>query len=184
MRTSFPLVGVAVWEWDLSSLLVLYWVEAFVTVLVAAAKALLAERGSPSLASGPEPLHELREKRGGWRIRPGWPPVYPRNVPVAASILGFWVVFVLPMSLLLWPSSVESVPSAGLAAGGGENVEWSTSLTARRGPRSFYTMVTEQRTREKPSPNPPHPPIRGLLSHSPTHRFCRTPTGQSSISPL
>jgi hypothetical protein len=39
---------------------VLYWIEGLVTVLLAAAKALFAERGSPGLPAI-EPLHELRE---------------------------------------------------------------------------------------------------------------------------
>ncbi|WP_435183449.1 DUF6498-containing protein [Halobellus sp. EA9] len=97
-----PLVGVFAWGWDLSSLLVAYWAEAFSTVLLAAAKALFAERGSPGIPGEIEPLHELREKRGGWRFRSGWPPIYPRNVPFALSILGFWLVTVLPLSVFYW----------------------------------------------------------------------------------
>ncbi|SFR65564.1 hypothetical protein SAMN04488124_3206 [Halogeometricum limi] len=112
-----PLVGVTVWDWNLTSLLVLYWVEAFVTVLVAAVKALLAEHGSPEITSGIEPLHELREKRGGWEPRPDWPFIYPRNVPLAVTILGFWAVFLVPMTLLFWSPSLGSVLSVGLVAG-------------------------------------------------------------------
>ncbi|MDS0295319.1 DUF6498-containing protein [Halogeometricum luteum] len=113
----FPLVGVAVWEWNLTSLLVLYWVEAFVTVLIAVAKALLAERGSPDITNDIEPLHELRAKRGGWEPRPNWPSIYPRNIPLALTILGFWAVFLVPMTLLFWSSSLGSVLSVGLLAG-------------------------------------------------------------------
>ncbi|WP_435186604.1 DUF6498-containing protein [Halobellus sp. EA9] len=83
-----PLVGVLALGWNISSLLVLYWIEGLVTVLLAVAKALFAERGSPGLPDI-EPLHELREKRGGWRPPSRLPAVYPRNVPFAASILGF-----------------------------------------------------------------------------------------------
>jgi hypothetical protein len=97
-----PLVGVVAWGWSLWSLLVVYWVEAFSTVVLAAAKALFAERGSPGVSEGIEPLHELREKRGGFRVRESWPPVYPRNVPFALSILGVWSVTVFPLSALYW----------------------------------------------------------------------------------
>jgi hypothetical protein len=41
-----PLVGVLTLGWNVYSLLVLYWMEGLVTVLLAAAKALFAERGS------------------------------------------------------------------------------------------------------------------------------------------
>ena len=115
-----PLVGVAVWGWNLGTLLVLYWLEAIATVLLAALKSLFAEQGSTGMPSRVEPLHELRAKRGGWRLRDGWPPVYPRNVPIAASILGVWVVTVLPLSVVYWVSVGLSVPlSAGLALGVG-----------------------------------------------------------------
>ncbi|MFB6252362.1 MAG: DUF6498-containing protein [Halobellus sp.] len=100
-----PLVGVVAWGWDLSTLLVAYWAEACSTVLLAAAKALFAERGSPGIPGGIEPLHELREKRGGWECRADWPPIYPRNVPFALSILGFWLLPVAPLSVLYWLSA-------------------------------------------------------------------------------
>ena len=112
-----PLVGVLAWGWDLTSLLIVYWVEALATVLLAALKALFAERGSPSVPGGIEPLHELRAKRGGWQPRDGWPPIYPRNVPFALSILGFWVVTVCPLTVLYlsWVSPTAALsPSLGL----------------------------------------------------------------------
>ncbi|WP_231727969.1 DUF6498-containing protein, partial [Haloferax profundi] len=97
-----PLVGVVALDWSLWSLLVVYWVEAFSTVVLAAVKVLFAERGSPGISGQIEPLHELREKRGGWRVQKSWPPVYPRNIPFALSMLGVWSVTVLPLSLLYW----------------------------------------------------------------------------------
>lgn len=110
-----PLVGVVAWGWNLGTLLVLYWLEAAATVFLAALKSLFAERGSTELTSRVEPLHELRAKRGGWRIRPEWPPVYPRNVPFALSVLGSWCLTVLPVSVLYWASADLSVPlSPGL----------------------------------------------------------------------
>jgi len=113
-----PLVGVLALGWNVHSLLVLYWIEGLVTVLLAAAKALFAERGSPGLPNI-EPLHELREKRGGWRPASRLPAVYPRNVPFAASILGFWTVAVLPASVLYWVTAVPVIrPSLSLLVGG------------------------------------------------------------------
>ncbi|MDQ2054681.1 DUF6498-containing protein [Halobellus sp. H-GB7] len=100
-----PLVGVVAWGWDLTALLVAYWTEAFSTVVLAAVKALFAERGSPGIPGQIEPLHGLREKRGGWQFRPTWPPLYPRNLPFALSILGFWLVTVVPLSVLYWFSA-------------------------------------------------------------------------------
>jgi len=114
-----PLIGVLTLGWDVYSLLVLYWTEGLLTVLLAAAKALFAERGSPGLPDI-EPLHELREKRGGWRPVSWMPAVYPRNVPFAASILGFWTVTVLPASVLYWLTAAPMIRlSLSLLAGGG-----------------------------------------------------------------
>ncbi|WP_251342587.1 DUF6498-containing protein [Haloplanus halophilus] len=104
-----PLVGVVAWGWDLTSLLLVYWVEALATVVMAAVKALFAERGSPGVPGSLEPLHELREKRGGWRPRAGWPPIYPRNVPFALSVVGFWAVTALPLTLLYLGTAGPSV---------------------------------------------------------------------------
>ena len=113
-----PLVGVLTLGWNVYSLLALYWIEGLVTVLLAAAKALFAERGSPGLPDI-EPLHELREKRGGWRPVSRLPVVYPRNVPFAASILGFWTVAVLPASVLYWVTAEPVIrPSLSLLVGG------------------------------------------------------------------
>ncbi|WP_299334957.1 DUF6498-containing protein [Haloplanus sp.] len=113
-----PLVGVLTLGWDVYSLLLLYWLESLVTVLLAAAKALFAERGSPGVPDI-EPLHELREKRGGWRLTSRIPAVYPRNVPFAASILGFWIVAVFPVSLLYWLTAGPAIrPSLDLLVAG------------------------------------------------------------------
>jgi hypothetical protein len=112
-----PLVGVLALEWDVHTLVVLYWVEGVTTVLLAAVKALFAERGSPGLGSV-EPLHELREVRGGWRPLSGLPEVYPRNVPFAASIVGGCTVAVLPVGALYWATTDAVVgPSLGLVGG-------------------------------------------------------------------
>ena len=113
-----PLVGVVAWGWDLTALLAAYWAEAFSTVVLAAMKALFAERGSPGIPGQIEPLHELREKRGGWRFRTTWPPLYPRNLPFALSILGFWLVTVVPLSVGYWfVADLRLVLSLDLALG-------------------------------------------------------------------
>jgi hypothetical protein len=112
-----PLVGVLTLGWNVHTLLALYWVEGVTAVVLAAVKALFAERGSPGLGSV-EPLHELREIRGGWRPLPGLPTIYPRNVPFAASILGGCTVVVLPVGILYWVVTDAVVhPSLGLFAG-------------------------------------------------------------------
>ncbi|ADQ68897.1 hypothetical protein C499_07070 [Halogeometricum borinquense DSM 11551] len=82
-----PIVGVAAWDWNLSSLLVLYWVEGIGTVLFAALKALFAERASEDSGRHHLPLQELCEKRGGVSPWSGGPPMYVRNVPHALGIL-------------------------------------------------------------------------------------------------
>ena len=99
-----PLVGVVAWGWSLWALLVVYWIEAFSTVLLGVIKALFAERGSPDVVGQIEPLHELREKRGGWCPRLGWPRIYPRNIPFGLSMLGTWTLSVIPPSALYWLS--------------------------------------------------------------------------------
>jgi hypothetical protein len=97
-----PLVGVTVWGWSRYGLLAVYWVEVSVTVVVASIQALFAERGSPDVVGTHEPLHELREKRGGVRLGPSWPPVYPRNLPFALSMLGTWTLFGGVPAALAW----------------------------------------------------------------------------------
>jgi hypothetical protein len=92
-----PLVGVTVWNWDLWLLLVVYTAEAACSVLLAATKALFAEQGSPGRPGQHEPLHELREKRGGFQVHSDWPPIYPRNIPFALMVLGVWFGFIGPI---------------------------------------------------------------------------------------
>ncbi|WP_254922160.1 DUF6498-containing protein, partial [Halorubrum sp. Ea8] len=97
-----PLAGVLISGWNIWTLLALYWIEAFSTVLLGALKSLFAKQGSPDLVGQREPLHELRHKRGGWHLLPTLPPVYPRNVPFALSILGLWISTIVPITLLSW----------------------------------------------------------------------------------
>jgi hypothetical protein len=110
-----PLIGIAVGEWNLRAILLIYWVEAVMTVLIAATKSLFAEQGSPGLQTKMEPLHELRAKRGGLQLFNGWPPIYPRNIPFALTILGFWISVGAPLSVLfLWFGGPESIFSVDI----------------------------------------------------------------------
>jgi hypothetical protein len=111
-----PLVGVAAWGWPLATLLTLYWVEAMTTALVAAAKTLFAERASTAVSTRMQPLAELRAKRGGLRLRSGWPPVYVRNVPFALGVLSvsFTILVVYGGWLAL---SLDVQPLAALTRG-------------------------------------------------------------------
>jgi len=99
---TIPLAGVLIGGWNIWTLLALYWIEAFTTVFLGALKSLFAKQGSPDVVGQREPLHELRHKRGGWCLLSALPPVYPRNVPFALSILGLWVSTIIPITLLSW----------------------------------------------------------------------------------
>ncbi|MDB9235877.1 DUF6498-containing protein [Halorubrum ezzemoulense] len=97
-----PLAGIVYGDWNVWTLLLLYWIEAFSTVLFGVLKSLFAKQGSPDVVGEREPLHELRHKRGGWRPLSTLPPIYPRNVPFALSILGIWASTILPITILFW----------------------------------------------------------------------------------
>ncbi|ERG93752.1 DUF6498-containing protein [Haloquadratum walsbyi] len=110
-----PLIGIVVGEWNLRAILLIYWVEAVMTVLIAATKSLFAEQGSPGLQTKMEPLHELRAKRGGLQLFNRWPPIYPRNIPFALTILGLWISVGAPLSVLfLWFGGPESIFSVDI----------------------------------------------------------------------
>ncbi|MEZ3165117.1 DUF6498-containing protein [Halorubrum sp. RMP-47] len=104
-----PLIGVFSSDWNVWTLLVLYWIEAFSTVLLGTLKSLFAKQGSPDVVGQREPLHELRHKRGGWQPLSNLPPVYPRNIPFALSILGIWGSTIVPVTLLVWATIDTSV---------------------------------------------------------------------------
>ncbi|WP_241989470.1 DUF6498-containing protein [Halorubrum sp. SP9] len=115
-----PLIGVFIGDWNVWTLLFLYWIEAVSTVLLGALKSLFAKQGSPDVVGQREPLHELRQKRGGWRPLPSLPPLYPRNVPFALSMIGIWGSTVLPISVLSWATTETPVAMSwevGLSVG-------------------------------------------------------------------
>lgn len=96
-----PLVGVVWLDWNVWSLVAIYWVEAFASVLGGAAKAVVAQRGSQG-TNELGPVFELRDKRGGWQPHAAVPPIYPRNVPLAVRILGLWFGIAVPISGVYW----------------------------------------------------------------------------------
>ncbi|WP_135853042.1 DUF6498-containing protein [Halorussus salinus] len=114
-----PLVGVLVWEWNLAALLVLYGVEGVVTSAFAGAKMLFAERvPAEEFGTANLPLPELRDKRGGVRLREGWPPVYPRNIPDALGMVGsllfVWVVVGVLVAADFLLSASAAIPATVL----------------------------------------------------------------------
>ncbi|WP_135828166.1 DUF6498-containing protein [Halorussus halobius] len=100
---ALPLVGVAVWEWNLSALLVLYGIEGVVTAAIASLKMLFAERlPSVRMSATDLPFPQLREKRGGVAVLDGLPPVYPRNLPFTLGMTGtFLFAWAVPGALVL-----------------------------------------------------------------------------------
>lgn len=77
----FPLVGVLALDWDLLTVLVLYWLEMGVAALWGVPKALLAVPFDRTVSARALPLAGLRTKRGGWTVRGHT--LYVRNVPTA-----------------------------------------------------------------------------------------------------
>lgn len=96
-----PLVGLVWLGWNVWSLVAIYWVEAFAAVVGAAAKAVVARRGSRA-GTDLGPVFELRDKRGGWQPHAAIPPIYPRNLPFAVRILGLWFGVAVPISVVCW----------------------------------------------------------------------------------
>lgn len=96
-----PLGGVLALGWDVAALLVLYWAELGVVFVWTAVKALFAARASHNLSlTWKLPLDGLLEKRGGvsmWSL----PPMYPRNVPVALTLLALMGLVWLPTGVSL-----------------------------------------------------------------------------------
>jgi len=89
------LLGVILFGWSASALLVVYWVEAGIAIVRGTVQGLFAERTPGDLSIDHRlPLSSWGEKRGGVSL---WvlPPIYPRNVPIV--IAGIIVL------VLFWP---------------------------------------------------------------------------------
>lgn len=91
-----PVIGVVVFDWTLSVVVVFYWLEAGIALLFDAFEGLFAEK---PLASELYllPFHELRSKRGGVRLISWLPPIHPRNLP--------FVLVVLQGIVIVWPAA-------------------------------------------------------------------------------
>ncbi|MFO7833745.1 MAG: DUF6498-containing protein [Halohasta sp.] len=86
-----PLVGVAIFGWEPSTVVVIYTLELLLSFPLAGVKALFAQQPPPT--DREEGLYtlsgsELVEKRGRVEVVDWLPPVYPRNVPFAAAVGG------------------------------------------------------------------------------------------------
>lgn len=104
-----PLVGVVTLGWDASVLVVLYVVEALLSLALAGFEALFAQRHPPSERDGVVSVGEadLTDKRGSVAVVSWLPPVYPRNVPFVAGVVtsvGWFSLFVV----LLIVSTVDA----------------------------------------------------------------------------
>ncbi|ELY55535.1 DUF6498-containing protein [Natronolimnohabitans innermongolicus] len=84
-----PLFGVLWLGWEPVTLVVIYGAELALSIPIAAGKALFAQRPPPSDREGIVTASEskLTEKRGRFRVHDALPPIYPRNVPFAASVV-------------------------------------------------------------------------------------------------
>ncbi|SFC16578.1 hypothetical protein SAMN05444422_10590 [Halobiforma haloterrestris] len=85
-----PLAGVVVLEWDPATLVCVYGLELFVTLLLAGGKALFAQQPPPADREGVLTVSDaaLVDKRGSVRPFDWLPPVYPRNVPFVLAVVG------------------------------------------------------------------------------------------------
>ena len=108
-----PLVGVLAFGWNPATLLVVYAAEVLVSFPIAALKALFAAKRPQSDRDGVVSVGDavLTGKRGSVRPVAWLPPIYPRNVPFAASVLGagawFGVFAVFPVAAAIGPGAVD-----------------------------------------------------------------------------
>ncbi|GGL33381.1 hypothetical protein GCM10009037_16290 [Halarchaeum grantii] len=111
----YPLAGVLFFEWDLATVLVLYWLEMGVAAAWGVPKALLSVPRDEALSGYRLPMRGLREKRGGWSV--GDHTLYVHNVPTAllqlamlglvwlgiggyfGYVLGLWGARVAPLTV-------------------------------------------------------------------------------------
>ena len=111
-----PLVGVFGFGWDPATLLVVYVLELLVAFPIAGAKAVFAGRpprtgyATDDDGSVISVRNELAEKRGSVEAVPWLPPVYPRNLPFAAAVLGAGAWFAIVAGIVL--SDILSVADA------------------------------------------------------------------------
>ncbi|ESS10551.1 MAG: hypothetical protein A07HR60_02566 [uncultured archaeon A07HR60] len=113
------LLGVGMFGWSASVLLVVYWVEAGVAIVRGAVQGLFAEHTPTELAIDHKlPLSSWADKRGGVSV---WvlPPMYPRNIPVVVAsiivLVMFWpIVGVIVLATIEAGGSLVSPVSVGI----------------------------------------------------------------------
>ncbi len=138
-----PLVGVVRFGWDPATLVAIYAIEVGLSIPLAGVKALFAARPPPSDRKAgfiSVTSAELVEKRGSVRLVAWLPPVYPRNIPFAAAVVGsagWFLVFagavfseVFDLAALL---ARPEVLAAALALFAGQLVEVAREYIGDRG---------------------------------------------------
>ncbi|NUE03816.1 hypothetical protein HUB97_15145 [Halorubraceae archaeon YAN] len=98
---SVPIVGVIYWDWNVFSLLFLYWVELVVGISIAATKSLFARRSVAQRVTYQLPLYQLLDKRGGITISSKLPPLYLRNIPHTVGVFGWLLVVWIVVGVVL-----------------------------------------------------------------------------------
>lgn len=90
-----PLGGVLWLGWEPAALVLVYGVEILLSLLVAGGKALFAQQPPPADREGVITVSEadLTAKRGSVPPIDSLPPIYPRNVPFAASVVVAFVMY-------------------------------------------------------------------------------------------
>lgn len=105
-----PVVGVAVLDWSVTALLLVYWIESGVAIARGLFQGLFAQREPGDTVVPSLPGSSWSEKRGGVSVGP-LPPIYPRNVHVVFSGIVVLAFF--------WPL-VGGVVAVAAEAGAGE----------------------------------------------------------------
>lgn len=123
-----PLVGVVAFDWRVGELLAVYWIEVAVMVLAHGVAALFAERpirleGRSFYITGYSDEEERDEAVWGTEPEPihlaSWlPPVYRRNVRVAARSLGVFAFLAFPLFSVDTDAFAYLTPTVGLATVG------------------------------------------------------------------
>lgn len=111
-------VGVAVLDWSVTALLLVYWIESGVAIARGLFQGLFAQREPGDTAVPSLPGGSWSEKRGGVSLGP-LPPIYPRNVHVVFSGIVVLVLF--------WPVVGGVVALAADSTAGGVPV-WSVGV--------------------------------------------------------
>lgn len=119
-----PLAGVLWYGWNATTLVAVYALELLLTFPLAAAKALIAQRppGTEEDDAGILDLSDtnLTGKRGSATVVDWLPPVYPRNIPFSAVLLGNGLGVAAFVGLLISDATsvVDAVERPAVAVGG------------------------------------------------------------------